>query len=212
MGEASGPSTAGATDAAGVARGLIAGIFCDQDTRPAGWEDVDVVRLEPHLRNLLFIDGTVTRALEVQALSPVSVSVIEECRCPTGTAGRWLELDADAPATRRRVAIRVAAYPGPAVYAESVIVHDRLPSRFARLLGASPQGIGEALRAGHLESRRELLWHGVGRLAAWVGEADASTPALARAYRVRTAERPAMLIVEHFVVEAVDGSYRLRTR
>ncbi len=185
-----------------MARALVRRHFLSQSERPNELRDVALTELDPELRTLLFTDGTVTRALEARALSCFSVKVIAERESPVPAAlRRHMDLRAGASASLRRVQLHTVDAVAPLVYAESLIVPSRLPQAFLSRLASSRQGIGEALSAGRLESRRELLWFGLGTIPSWaerdLGEAKL---ALVRCYRVLVADLTAILISERFVV------------
>jgi chorismate-pyruvate lyase len=177
-------------------------------------EDVELARVEVDaldgfLRGLLFTDGTVTRALEVETLEPVSVEVVEQCASalPAGAAG-YLESSDGANCVRRRVRIATARC-AAAVWAESYILPDRLPPGFRGSLEGAAHGIGGSIQQMLLESRRELLWFGLGAAPSWAGAELAATPAIVRQYRIVTEALPALLIAESFAVEIRGGRYHL---
>lgn len=97
----------------------------------------------------------------------------------------------------------------PSVWAESYIVSERLPADFFGLLNSTSHGIGGALQQHELESRRELLWFGLGASPGWAHTAAPPVTALIRAYRIITNGWPALLISEAFAVEMRSGLYRL---
>lgn len=171
-------------------------------------ERVEVSDLEPMLRGLLFTDGTVSRALEAQTLSPVVVDILEQAQAPVSARlARYLELEEGEQCTRRRIAMKVTGT--PRMWAESHLVPRRLPSEFAASLDGNSVGIGGSLQQLRLESWRELLWFGLGAPPRWAGEpAEAKT--LTRVYRIITKGRPALLICEAFAVESRTGEYCLR--
>jgi chorismate-pyruvate lyase len=167
--------------------------------------------MEPFLRGLLFTDGTVTRALEVQTLSRVSVEVAAQTNIAVaGRAAMHLRVLAGTEAVQRRVVIGVGELTAPVIWAESHILPGRLPSRFLSVLEGAPDGIGESLQQVTLESWRELLWFGVDSHPHWcdVGS-DATSPVITRLYRVITSGQPALLISESFSVTQRSGTYCL---
>jgi len=189
--------------------------FTMQQVRPAGLHDVEITALDPFLRSLLFTDGTVTRALEVQTLSPVTVDVVEQTEAPVPEpAARYLDVAAATESLRRRVTIRIAGTP-LAVWAESHIVPGRLPAAFLGLLDSARHGLGGSMQQLQLESSRELLWFGLGAPPDWACTAappPVSPPvatALIRLYRILTDGRPAVLIAEAFAVQMQAGIYQL---
>jgi len=201
------PGSPGETSSAAVGSELVDRHFLLNDRCPAGLDDVDPRELDPFLRGLLFTDGTVTRTLEVKALSRVRVTVIDQTSLVVGDReAEGLEAAAGTDAVRRRVAIG-AEGSEPRVWAESHILPERLPPGFLAVLGGARDGIGESLQAVELESRREMLWMGLCEPPAW---ASSASPAITRCYRVVAGGSPALLITECFAVERREGAYRLR--
>lgn len=191
--------------------GLAERHFTDLHAGVAEFARVEVGALGEFLRGLLFTDGTVTRALEVQTLDRVEVEVVEQraARLPVHAAG-YLHSTEGAPCVLRRVRI-ATRHSAPAVWAESHILADRLPAGFHGSLEGAAHGIGGSIQQLGLESRRELLWFGLGAPPDWAGEAPVSTAAIVRLYRIITNQLPALLISESFAVEARDGRYHLLT-
>jgi chorismate-pyruvate lyase len=184
--------------------------FVLQGDRPGHLGEVELAELDPALRCLLFTDGTVTRTLEVQALSRVSVEVVAQTEAPTpALLAECLEVPSGMPALRRRVVIG-AGPAAPVMWAESHILPDRLPRGFLDVLGRAPDGIGESLQRVQLESWRDMLWFGLDALPEWSDVNPRPEPAaLTRLYRVFTEGRPALLISESFAVRRDAGRYQL---
>jgi len=185
--------------------------FALQDSRPAHLGDIDLAEMEPFLRGLLFTDGTVTRTLEVQTLSRVSVEVTDQTDTAlTDLVAGHLEVPAGTESVRRRVLIGTEESTAPLIWAESHILPSRLPSGFLSVLQGAPDGIGESLQRVELESWREMLWFGVDSHPGWSGmDSHASPPVITRLYRVITGGLPALLISESFAVTLRDGAYCL---
>jgi chorismate-pyruvate lyase len=190
-----------------TARALVERHFIRQAELPDSLHEIDIGALDSALRTLLFTDGTVTRTLEVQTLSHVSVDVVDQhtCAAPDRVA-RYLDLNGGHDAVQRRVAMRIGDC-RPAVWAESHIIPSRLPEDFLTVLRDSPEGIGESLQRLMLESARELLWFGLGEPPEWAE--TRSQHALCRLYRVTSHGETALLIAEWFAVEFGSGAYRL---
>jgi chorismate-pyruvate lyase len=185
--------------------------FAMQADRPAGVEAVEIARLDPFLRSLLFTDGTVTRALGVHTLAPILVDVVSQARVPlpADLAG-YLESSGEEESLRRRVGIGAGSPAAPVLWAESYILPRRLPPAFLGLLDRAPDGIGGSLQREKLESWRELLWFGLSRAPEWTPEpASAGDGVLTRLYRVTAGGAPAMLIAESFAIERQGDAYRL---
>jgi chorismate-pyruvate lyase len=182
--------------------------FTAQDEAAADLRAVEVARLDPFLRGLLFTDGTVSRALEAQTLTPVALEAVEQTRTSAPErAARYLGVSTGEECIRRRVVMTLAG-PSPSVWAESYVVPGRLPGDFVGVLDSSSHGIGGSLQRLRLESWRDLLWFGLGASPQWAGDEVAGTT-LTRVYRIITKGLPALLISEAFAVEMHLGEYRL---
>ncbi len=192
-----------------VGDGLAERHFTDLRSGVAEFARVEVGALGGFLRGLLFTDGTVTRALEVETLDRVEVEVVEQraAELPAHAAG-YLQSAEGAPCVLRRVRIATTRS-APAVWAESHILAERLPAAFHGSLEGAAHGIGGSIQQLELESRRELLWFGLGAAPDWAGEVPVSTAVIVRVYRIVTSRLPALLISESFAVENRDGRYHL---
>ena len=199
------------TDMRGATQLLTERHFVLQDRRPNHLGDVDLIAMDPSLRNLLFTDGTVTRTLEVHTLARVFVEVVSQSRAPApADVVSNLKIQAGMESVQRRVIIGTDASTIPVIWAESHIVPSRLPSGFLGILDGAPDGIGESLQQVKLESSRELLWFGLDSPPEWSGLLEEVEPTvLKRLYRVITKGRPALLISESFAVERQSGAYHL---
>jgi chorismate-pyruvate lyase len=172
--------------------------------------ELQIPQLDAFLRGLLFTDGTVTRALEAHTLCTVAVEPVEQEPSPApARIARHLELDSDEDCLRRRVAMRIGGSPLASVWAESYVLEQRLPQEFLPRLGGDTQGIGSSIQQLKLESRRDLLWFGLGAPPLWAPDSVPATTTLTRAYRVMTQGRPALLICEAFAVELGSSQYHL---
>lgn len=191
--------------------GLTERCFVLQDQRPGDLDEIELLAVDPALRALLFTDGTVTRTLEAQTLSPVSVEVTAQATCTTPEPiATHLHTPVDSEAIRRRVTIGLDSTALPAIWAESYLMPDRLPEGFLRLLDDTPDGIGESLQQVRLEGWREMMWFGIDSPPAWDHTAPhAASVFLTRLYRVITKGRPALLIAESFAIERREGLFHL---
>ncbi|HET7591262.1 MAG TPA: chorismate pyruvate-lyase family protein [Solirubrobacterales bacterium] len=183
--------------------------FLAQGERPDGVEEVEIALIEPFLRNLVFTDGTVTRALAVQSLVAVAVEQVEQAEVPApALAAAHLDLEPGEWAVRRRVGIGAAERP-PVIWAESHLVPRRLPPGFLGLLDGAPQGIGQSLQRFALESYRELLWFGLSSRPGWVEPRRTGERYLQRLYRIVSGKQAAILISETFAVREQAGRLHL---
>lgn len=190
---------------------LVRRHFVMQDERPAHLGEIEIEALDPFLRSLLFTDGTVTRALGVQALAPVCVERVGQslARMPADVAA-CLEIEVDEESIKRQVSIGIAPSAPPVLWAESHLVPDRLPPGFLGLLDGAPDGIGQSLQRVALENFRELLWFGLDSTPEWATAVSPSAVgAVRRLYRVINDGQPAILISESFAVERHAGTYSL---
>jgi chorismate-pyruvate lyase len=190
---------------------LVDRFFMMQDERPAAIAEVEIDRLDPFLRNLLFTDGTVTRSLAVQTLEAVSVRRISqlEVSVPAHLAD-CLEAEPGDFSIRRRVVIALGSAAVPLLWAESYVLADRLPPGFVAMLDTAPDGIGQSLQQVALESRRELLWFGLDAAPGWADAAGAARGiTIRRLYRVVSDGQVSILISESFAVEESGDGYRL---
>jgi benzoate-CoA ligase family protein len=175
-------------------------------------QDVQITQLDPFLRSLLFTDGTVSRQLEAHTLSRVSVETAEQAPNPTpARIARYLHIPPAEQCIRRRIVMKIGDTAELSVWAESYLVAGRLPPEFLAGLDGNTQGIGGSLQQLKLESRRELLWFGLGQPPQWAHSTDPATTTLIRVYRMVTSGVPAMLICEAFAIEQRAGVYHLST-
>ena len=187
-------------------REVVSRYFLLQSQRPEGIAEVEMGKLDPFLRGLLFTDGTVTRALAVQILEPVSVEPLsqEEVAVPDALAG-YLDVEPGEPSIRRRVAIGTGST--TFLWAESYLLPSRLPAGFFGELEDAADGIGQSVQRAGIESSRELLWFGAAGVPEWALPAEGA--AMCRLYRLVSDRKAAILISESFRVEWRSGAYRL---
>jgi chorismate-pyruvate lyase len=161
--------------------------FVAQHDRPAVVGDVDFVALSPYHRTLLAHDGLTTAAIESWWLEPINVRLLSQQGASSNDPlQRWLGAPPGVSVQRRQVIIEGLRSQTPYLYADSLLATARLPGSWRELPFRA--GIGAALAAGKVETRRELLWYGRR------GEAVAS-----RAYRIFVGGEPALLIQEDFL-------------
>lgn len=181
-----------------------------QGERPAHIRAVEIEALDPFLRNLLFTDGTVTRALAAQMLDSVSVERIGQAPASmSADLADCLEVPLEEESIRRQVSIGIGSPPIPILWAESYMIPERLPPGFLGLLEGAPDGIGQSLQRVSLESSRELCWYGLDSVPEWAPAEPAAAAALRRLYRIVSDGKPAILISEYFAVEQCAGVYHL---
>jgi benzoate-CoA ligase family protein len=184
--------------------------FTEQHEAGKDLSHVEITQLDPFLRSLLFTDGTVSRQLEAHTLSPVAVETVEQTPSPMpARIARYLYTEPTEQCIRRRVVMKIGDTTELSVWAESYLMATRLPPEFFAGLDGNSQGIGGSLAQLKLESRRELLWFGLGQPPQWADSATPATTTLIRVYRMVTNGLPGMLICEAFAVELRAGLYHL---
>jgi chorismate-pyruvate lyase len=190
--------------------GRLADLHFSAQHEATDLRDAPITQLDSFLRGLLFTDGTVSRALEAHTLCAVAVEPVEQEPGPTpARITRHLELEGNEECLRRRVLMKIGASQLTSVWAESFVVPERLPAGFLAHLSDDTQGIGGSIQQLKLESRRELLWFGLGASPPWALDTTPVRTTLTRAYRVMTQGLPALLICEAFAVELRSRRYHL---
>ena len=181
-------ATAGGTDF-----DPTAGRFSNQDRRPGNWIDVDPARLQPLMRGLLVIDGTVTKILEAYFLEPVDVRQLSQSIGALECPDNWLDAAVGEPIVCREVALVGQRSNRLYAYAESKIVLNRLSRRMQDSLDEKMLGLGRILRDGNAEMRRECMWYGQERLENVPDAVGAygSPEFVCRTYRVISLRAPA---------------------
>ena len=175
--------------------------------RPAAWNVDD---LDPFDRMLLTTDGTVTTMLEACAGEPIVTKTTRLSGPATldqlvVATGRWWHPNAGllrlAPTERlvaRRVTLRGARSDVAYVFAESLVVSDRLPGVIAEGLRHAGASIGRLLAADQLESRRDIVEITAVRAGA-IGDHLAvapSAPVFRRCYTILIGARPVAAVSE----------------
>lgn len=150
-------------------------------------------------RVLLGIDGTVTNILEAYAGEPVEVIKLVQA---FGTAGPG---DADLLVSggrvlRRRVLLRGRTSGNSLLYAEAVVVADRVSPSLLDGMLETDKPIGVLLKENRSETFREILRvdrEPAGRTAVHFG-IEPSAELIWRTYRIIMGNQPVILITEKF--------------
>jgi len=176
------------------------GVFIAQDDRPDTLRDVSVNSLSAFVRSLLIINGTVTKYIEAYTNEPLTVQRLEQTSHALNDDHQWLDAPRGAWIVHRQSAL-IGDYTGCLrVFAESLIVVERLSSRMQQGLDSESGGLGKILFDSGIETRREGLWFGREQLTelpkpvAELCDGDFLT----RTYRVIAGGSPLMMITERF--------------
>lgn len=150
-------------------------------------------------RILLTTDGTVTQVLEAYADEPMRVVILLQELGATAADGD-LETPEGTTVMRRNVVLEGARSARNLLYAESLIVPDRIPPRVNEGLLSTDIPIGRLLAQNRVETFREVLRYGeenAGPAGCHFGVEPTHT-LFFRTYRVVSAGLPMMVITEKF--------------
>jgi chorismate-pyruvate lyase len=149
---------------------------------------------------LLGTDGTVTHLLEAYAGEPIEVVKLLQEFDSSSDADGQLDVSVADKVLRRRVVLRSAHSKQNLLYAEAVVVLDRVDQAFLDGLLGTDKPIGKLLAETRTETFREILE--VGRVPAGPCGVhfgiDATAELISRTYRIVARERPVILITEKF--------------
>ena len=166
----------------------------------AQFGDFDASSLGLLQRVLLVSDGTLTDTLEAAFLEPISLRKIAIQVVPAQRALPELDVFPGESLMERKILLCGKNSGRAYVYAESVLVLDRLPPRFREELLQSDTPLGRLWSEHKVETWKELMAvsrHPMGDLAAHFHTAPESD-CLVRRYRVISGGQPIMAITEHF--------------
>jgi chorismate-pyruvate lyase len=161
---------------------------------------LDFDTLQPVLRALLAMDGTVTKFLESFFWEPIQVQQLFQGDICLEHDLPALETSAGTPVLKRHVVLRGLKTNQIYAFAESFIRVDRLWSSIREDLLQGRLGIGELLRDRRLETYREVLTYGreaAGTFSSTL-QMDAAEAVLYRSYRIYSQHTPIILISEKF--------------
>ena len=174
----------------------IADYYIAQDEKPADLERIDLRRLTPFQRALLVADGTVRQFIEAYTLSSVDVMLLRQNNQTLPAYHKWLGAKRNTEIIRRQVLLQADSTIH--AYATSLVVLKRIPSLIKDGLLLERKGIGKLIQRSGMETRRELLWHGVERpkdLPEKIFHLE-EKPFLNRTYRIINDGRPIFMISE----------------
>jgi chorismate-pyruvate lyase len=183
-----------------------AGRFCAQASRPVGWADVNPADLQPLMRVLLVVDGTVTKVLEAFFGEGIEVRRISQSAQVLAAADEWLDAERGEQIVVRSVMLVGRDTGRIYTFAESRIMLSRLSTRMQSGLDDKLLGLGRILLDAAVEVRRECLWYGRERLAALPDEMRGRCDPnfISRSYRVIARDQPLMTITERFPLNLGD--------
>lgn len=151
-------------------------------------------------RILLVTDGTVTHIVEAYAGEPIQVVKLDQSFDTWASQSPDISLSENEPIVRRKVLLRGSRSQANYVYAESVILTDRLDPRVRDELISTEEPIGKILTHSRTETFREVIRSGrqpAGAVGQYFG-IEESEPLIFRTYTINAGARPIMLITEKF--------------
>ncbi len=151
-------------------------------------------------RVLLATDGTLTHILEAYAAEKVGLVKLGHDLVTDPAIRSILDLDEHEVAMRRIILLRGTRSGTTFVYADSVVMLDRLPPPVAEGLLETDTPIGKLLFSCRAETFREIITTGEEQdteVAAYFG-VDASEPVVFRIYQIVLDGRPIVRITEKF--------------
>jgi chorismate-pyruvate lyase len=143
--------------------------------------------------------GTVTNFLEQLVGESVDAQVHRH-QTVAAPASNDLEVTEGEPLLQRAATLRGRRTGSPYVYAESVIVTNRLPTRFSQLLESSIDPIGRILNEMEIATTRKDLIGPEGFGASrFEGAINVGDVVFVRTYRIDSEQTPLMVISEWFL-------------
>ena len=167
----------------------------------------DLAFLTRFQRILLGTDGTLTHILETYADEPIDVVKLRQVFDTSGEGDAALDLSEPKKVLRRRVVLRGRRSSRTFLYAEAVVVLERVEPTFLDGLVNTDRPIGVLLGENRTETFREILE--VGRDPAGpVGDhfgIPGDALLVSRTYRIVARGQPIMLITEKFPPDFFRG-------
>jgi chorismate-pyruvate lyase len=151
-------------------------------------------------RILLATDGTLTHILEAYAAERVALVKLAHALVTEPVVRSGLGLEQGETALRRIILLRGSRSGTTFVFADSVVMLDRLPTSVAEGLLETDTPIGKLLYACRAETFREIITMGEERdpaVAAHFG-VDGCEPIVFRTYQIVHEDRPIVRITEKF--------------
>jgi chorismate-pyruvate lyase len=161
---------------------------------------IDPSRLSTFQRIILTTDGTLTEILEAYLYEKIKLVKLAEALIPLAEDVAMLQVEAETPVIERRILLQGKISHRNWVYAESIIIPDRLDERYRERLLKSEESIGRLWLEHRVETFKEIV-DSCRELAGDRAEYFRIRPTdllLSRTYRVFSHGQPIMLITEKF--------------
>jgi chorismate-pyruvate lyase len=170
--------------------------------------DLVLEELSPLQRILLIADGTVTNLLEVSLDEGMEIVKLMEASYPLAARIELLALDAGHTVLARKILLKGKISRRNWLYADSLIVLERLEPAFQAQLLHSHTPIGKLWIAHQTETYKEIISatrECAGDLAEYFAM-QAEDILLSRTYRVFCRKMPVMLITEKFPISYFNSA------
>lgn len=161
---------------------------------------LDPKAMSPFQRILLTTDGTVTDILEAQMSESMKVVKLYEEVIPANKTIPYLEIGEGTEVIARKILLRGKCSHKNYIYAESVLVPERLSPAMREALLTTRKPIGLLILESRTESFREILSckrEPMGEIAQYY-DLPEDAPLISRTYRIYAGGHPIMLITEKF--------------
>ena len=163
-------------------------------------QTLDLLDLSRVQRILLTTDGTVTEVVEIYAGEPMRVAKLSQGLAPAEREISALSVKRGHEILSRRILLQGKFSGENFLYAESIIVADRLDDEVQDSLLRCNRPIGYLITERRMETFREILEWGcelAGPLASYFPIAE-TDPVVFRTYRIFANQAPIMQITEKF--------------
>lgn len=161
---------------------------------------IDPSTLSPFQRILLTTDGTVTEILEAYLFEPIQIVKLSEDTVSTTVDIPALDLPQGREIIKRKILLQGRISRKNFVYAESLIVPDRLEENFKYELLNTQVPMGRVWREKRMETFKEIIdsaLESAEHLSEYF-QLEQDAKMLSRTYQVFSASRPIMIITEKF--------------
>lgn len=161
---------------------------------------INPARLSTFQRIILTTDGTLTEILEAYLYEKIKLVKLAEALMPLAENLPILSVEAGTPVIQRRILLQGKISHRNWVYAESVIVPDRLDERYRERLLKSEESIGRLWLEHRVETFKEIVDSNreVSGDRAEYFRIHPTDLLLSRTYRVFSHGQPIMMITEKF--------------
>ncbi len=161
---------------------------------------IDPSKLGPFQKILLIADGTLTNLLEAFLNEPIGVVKLSEKIVSITADILPLEIKAGTEVLERQILLQGKTSQRNWLYADSIIVLERLEEKFREKLIKSHTPIGKLWREHKTETFKEIVTYDrelAGSLSDYF-EIKREDKLLSRTYRVFSSRQPVMTIIEKF--------------